>query len=111
MKTIFSNFQNKAIGFDIKATQSCLCINIKKKIKKHKNFEKIPLDLGEYHSSRGICQNINSPRSRGICNIHASEVKKPPTGLKKVFGCKKVLGSKKLLDSKEFFGSNNFLVK
>ena len=59
-----------------------LCLNIEKKFKKHKNFEKIPLDLGEYHSSRGICQNINSPRSRGICNIHASEVKKPPTGFK-----------------------------
>ena len=63
-----------------------------KKFKKHKNFEKIPLDIGEYPISKGIRQNINSPRSRGICNIHASEVRKPPTGFKKVFKIKKVLG-------------------
>ena len=39
-----------------------------------------PRSRGKSNSS-GICKNINSPRSRGICNIHASEVRKPPVGL------------------------------
>ena len=104
MKTIFSNFQNKAIGFDIKATQSCLSFTFflrelfyKKKslyfLKKYETLKKMMRLIQKIIS-------VGKPSSKNI--LVENFVVEKFVFLRKKNGVKKFFGFTNLW-SKEFF--------